>query len=111
MEALDRYFDHIADLADQLEDNSNFDADLISFREAVHSLKDYLYHYTDDPRILGYLDQLSGIDFSPPEEPLLQRLLPKTAREMYGKYQRKEKIREQVRQIAGRFALIRRLLK
>ncbi len=111
METLDRYFDNINLLADRLEENSNFEADLITFREAVVVLRDYLYRYTDDSRILDHLEQLARIDLSPPEEPLMQRLLPRGARQMYGKYQHKEKIREQARQIAGRFALIRRLMK
>ena len=110
METLDRYFDHINLLADRLEENANFDADLITFREAAAALRDHLYRHTDDDRILDHLDQLAGIDLSPPEAPLMQRLLPRGAREMYGKYQHKEKIREQVRQVVGRFMLIRRLL-
>lgn len=112
MTTLDRYFQDLADLAERVEEGEHFDTHLRTFMEAARELRNYLYDHTDDPLILEHLDLLPDrLDLSPPDGPLLQHFLPKSARQMYGKYQAREKIREQVKRIAARFAVIRRLMR
>ena len=107
---LDRSFDDIAYLAREVEESDNFDAALRSFLDAVREFRSYLYRYSKDPLLHEHLDYLGEFDLSPPEEPLIQRLLPGGPRQMYGKYQHWQKMREEVRKIAARFIVIRRLL-
>lgn len=110
MSTLDRSFEDIAYLAREVEESDNFDAALRSFLDAVREFRSYLYRFTRDPLIHEHLDYLGEFDLRPPEEPLLQRLLPGSQRQMYGKYQHRQKMREEVRKIAARFVVIRRLL-
>ena len=108
----DRYFDDLADLARRVEEGDHFDTDLRTFMEAARALRNHLYDSTEDPLVHEHLDLLPDrLDLSPPDGPLLQHFLPKSGRQMYGKYRQREKIREQVKRIAARFAVIRRLMR
>jgi len=112
MTTYDRYFQDLADLAKRVEEGDHFDTHLRTFMVAARELRIYLYDQTDDPLILEHLDLLPDrLDLSPPDGPLLQHFLPSATRQMYGKYQQREKIKEQVRRIAARFAVIRRLMR
>ena len=112
MATLDQYFDDIAYLAKQVQEGEQFDIELRTFMRTARDLRDYLYGHTSDPLIHDHLDLLPDrLDMSPPDGPLIQYCLPRTARHMYGKYKQREKVREQVRRIAARYAVIRRLLR
>ena len=112
MTTTEQYFENIAYLARQVESGENFETELRTFLQTVRDFRNYLYSTTDDPLILEHLDLLPDrLDSSPPDGPLIQHFLPSSARQMYGKYKSREKAREQVRRIAARFAVIRRLLR
>ncbi len=110
MNDLDRYFQGIADLAQRLEEGAHFDTHLKTFRQLIRDCRSYLYQHTDDPVIHDHLDYLAKFDLSPPKGRLIENFIPKPAREMYGNYQHREKIREQVRKIAARVQVIERRL-
>lgn len=110
MSSLDRYFQDIEYLAEQLEEGTHFETNLQSFMETARHLKDHLYENYGYLDVLDELDDMPNLDISEPEKPLIQHLLPKSSRKMYGRYQHREKIREQVREIARRFRRIRGLV-
>ena len=112
MTTTEQYFNSIAYLARQVEKGENFETELRTFLQTVRDFRNHLYKYTDDPLILEHLDLLPDhLDVSPPDGPLIQHFLPRSARQMYGKYKYREKAREQVKRIAARFAVIRRLMR
>jgi hypothetical protein len=110
MSLLDRYFQDIEYLAEQLEEGAHFETNLKSFMDTARHLKNHLFEHHGYLDVLDELDDMPGLDMSEPEKPLIQRLLPKSSRQMYGRYQHREKIREQVRDIARRFRRIRGLV-
>lgn len=110
MSSLDRYFQDIEYLAGQLEEGSHFETNLQAFMETARHLKNYLYEHHGYIDVLDELDDMPALDMSEPEKPLIQRLLPQSSRNMYGRYQHREKIREQVRDVARRFRRIRGLV-
>ena len=112
MTTTEQYFNNIAYLAKQVESGEHFETELRTFLQTVRDFRNYLYANTEDPLILDHLDLLPDrLDTSPPDGPLIQHFLPRSARQMYGKYKAREKAREQVRRIAARFAVIRRLMR
>ncbi len=110
MDNLDHYFREISDLAERLDEGMHFDIHLQTFQALCSELRSYLYRYTDDPVIHGHLDRIGAIDRNPVRKRLIDHLVPSSGQAMYGRYQQREKIREQARKQAARFQLIRRLL-
>lgn len=110
MTTLDHYFDSIADLADRLESSESFDIHLQTFRQLLRDFRRYLYKESQDPVIHDHLDYLAKFDLSPPKRRFIEHFLAKSARDMYGNYQHREKIRDQVRKIAARCLVIRHRL-
>ena len=105
-----RYFDDIYYLAEQIEHGDQFEMDLKMFSDQIKHLKIKLRQLTDDREVHYYLNRMPELEFSAHQRSFLEQMLPKSARSMVGKYRNREKIRTQVKEIAGTFEAIRRLL-
>lgn len=111
MPILNRHFEDLAYLIDQLEDSSNFEIDLGHFIELSNYLKAELnYQYHRDYEVQKWLSQIPDWDPFPPDEGFLEKLLPKSSRKMYGKYKHKQKVLDQVRHTGQVFYQIHLLI-
>lgn len=103
-------FQDIGYMAENMEESNSFEIDIKTFVQYVEELKDYLYYFTDNPKVLRLLDKLPIIDFKNDKPDLVDYLLPKPSRKMWGGYKRKQKILSKVKQTAHIFSSIHDLL-
>ena len=107
MPILEKQFQDLAYLAEELENGQSFDINLKYFVDQSNQLKKELfYYYGDHAWIVDRLNRIPAWDFTPVRKRFLENLLPKAGRDMYGTYQHKQKIMDQVRTIADTYAFI-----
>lgn len=98
MPVTNRHFEDLAYLVEQLEASNSFEIDLGHFIELSNFMKAELQRqYRRDYEILDRLADLPDWDPFPPDQGFLEKLLPKSSRNMYGRYKHKQKVLEQVR--------------
>ncbi len=106
-----KHFDFILDLVDQLEQGDNFDVDLETFKKYAEELRASLYRMTNNPEVLRKLNAIRRIETEEESQGLWGMILPKSTFGMYDRYQKREKILIQIRDIADTFSAIQFILR
>jgi hypothetical protein len=103
-------FDYLLYLASEIESGDYFNKSVKEFIQLSKQLKHRVYRHTNDPDILEMADQLPTIELQPYRRSFLEQMLPKSGRDMVGKYKTREMIRAKVSETVTRFKEIRRWL-
>ena len=110
MSYLHQLIKEVNDQAELLEHSDNFAIDAKELSRQVEELRQELFRYVDDPRILDMVEEAPTFHLSAHEPSFLERLLPESTRSMVGNYQNKQKLIENARKIAKAFNHIGRYL-
>lgn len=105
-----KHFDYIRALVEQLEQGDNFDVDLETFIKYAEELRTALYRMTANPEVLRKLNAIRRLEVEEESPGLWGMILPKSTFGMYDRYQKREKLLVQVRDMADTFAAIQFIL-
>ena len=110
MTLTNRQFDELRYLAEQIEQGDNFNADIKLFAKLSKALEQDIYDQVFDVKVLRVISQLQPIQGKEHKRNFWNTVMPKSTYGMYDRYQRKEQLREQVRESAAIFSRIQDLL-